>query len=384
MWEQTSSNTDQHIIMKNIYPLLFAALVIAAACSKKEAPKEAGQATSKAKITLTTEQMKAVVVKEVNQVPMAEEFTAVGEVSFDENNVVRVFPIVSGTVEKVNVSLGDYVQRGQLLASLLSTDISGYQRDYNVAKANFEVEEKNIARSEDLYKSGMLSEKDIAEARKDFANARSEFNEKKQILELYGGSSERLDATFNVVAPRSGYIVERNINEGTQIRTDLNTNIFTISDLKTIWIWANIHESDMSKVKEGDKVTVNTVAYPDKMFQGTIKKMGTMLDPQSRVIRVRTELDNSDGLLKPEMFATVIITSQTSEKVLAVPEKALVLENNNFYVMKATGNNSFEKVKVSVGRKFNQFTEVTAGIISGDNIIVEGSLFALTEANQKS
>ena len=370
--------------MKNIYPLLFVALATAAACSKKEEPKEAVQTSGKANVTLTTEQMKAVVVKEVNQVPMAEEFTAVGEVSFDENNVVRVFPIVSGTVEKVNVSLGDYVQRGQLLASLLSTDISGYQRDYNVAKANFEVEEKNIARSEDLYKSGMLSEKDIAEARKDFANARSEFNEKKQILELYGGSSERLDATFNVVAPRSGYIVERNINEGTQIRTDLNTNIFTISDLKTIWIWANIHESDMSKVKEGDKVTVNTVAYPDKMFQGTIKKIGTMLDPQSRVIRVRTELDNSDGLLKPEMFATVIITSQTSEKVLAVPEKALVLENNNFYVMKATGNNTFEKVKVSVGRKFNQFTEVTGGINSGDSIIVEGSLFALTEANQKS
>jgi cobalt-zinc-cadmium efflux system membrane fusion protein len=371
--------------MRNIHSLIFAALIIAAtACSKKEEAKEVVPTDGKSGITLTSDQMKTVVVKEVNPVPLAEEFTAVGEVSFDENNVVRVFPIVSGTVEKVSVSLGDYVQRGQLLASLLSTDISAYQRDYNVAKANLEVEQKNIARSEDLYKSGMLSEKDIAEARKDFANSNSEFNEKKQILELYGGSSERLDATFRVVAPRSGFIVERNINEGTQIRTDLNTNIFTISDLKTIWIWANVHESDMSKVKEGDKVTVKTVAYPGKTFEGTIKKIGTMLDPQSRVIRVRTELNNEDGLLKPEMFATVIITSQTSEKVIAVPEKALVLENNNFYVMRATGANSFEKIKVDVGRKFNQFTEVTGGLNAGDSIIVEGSLFALTAANQKS
>lgn len=370
--------------MKNINPLFIAALVLASACSKKEEKKEPVQTSNSSALTLSAEQMKTVVVKEVNAVPVADEFTAVGEVSFDENNVVRVFPIVSGTVEKVSVSLGDYVQRGQLLASLLSTDISAYQRDYNVAKANREVEEKNLARSEDLYKSGMLSEKDIAEARKDFANSTSEFNEKKQILELYGGSSERLDATFRVVAPRSGFIVERNINEGTQIRTDLNTNIFTISDLKTIWIWANIHESDMAKVKEGDKVTVKTVAYPDKTFNGTIKKIGTMLDPQSRVIRVRTELDNSDGLLKPEMFATVIITSQTSEKVLGVPEKALVLENNAFYVMRATGANTFEKVKVEVGRKFSEFTEITGGIEPGDSIIVEGSLFALTAANQKS
>jgi len=370
--------------MKNINPLFIAVLILAAACSKKEETKVAVQTTGKSNVTLTAEQMKSVVVKQLEQVPVADEFTAVGEVSFDENNVVRVFPIVSGTVEKVSVSLGDYVQRGQLLATLLSTDISAYQRDYNVSKANLDVEQKNLARNEDLYKSGMLSEKDIAEARKDFANATSEFNEKKQILELYGGSSERLDATFRVVAPRSGFIVERNINEGTQIRTDLNTNIFTISDLKSIWIWANIHESDMAKVKEGDKVSVKTVAYPDKTFYGTIKKIGTMLDPQSRVIRVRTELDNSDGLLKPEMFATVIITSQTSEKVLGVPEKALVLENNNFYVMKATGANTFEKIKVEVGRKFTQFTEVIEGLKAGDSIIVEGSLFVLTAANQKS
>jgi cobalt-zinc-cadmium efflux system membrane fusion protein len=371
--------------MKNIYPLFIVVLVLAAACSKKEETKEQPvQKTGPTEVTLTAEQMKAVVVQEVNREPMAEELAAVGEVSFDETNVVRVFPIVSGTVEKVTVSLGDYVQRGQLLASLLSTDISAYQRDYNIAKANVEVEEKNIKRSEDLYKSGMLSEKDIAEARKDFANSKSEFEEKKQILELYGGSSERLDATFNVVAPRSGYIVERNINEGTQIRTDLNTNIFTISDLKTVWIWANIHESDMAKVKEGDLVTVRTVAYPDKTLHGTIKKIGTMLDPQSRVIRVRTELDNKDNLLKPEMFATVNIKSQNSEKVLAVPEKALVLENNNFYIMKAINANTFEKVKVTIGRKFAEFTEVTSGLNAGDKIIVEGSLFALTAANQKS
>jgi membrane fusion protein, heavy metal efflux system len=367
----------------NINFLFLALLILAVGCEKKEEVKEAAP-SPKGQVALTADQMKTVKVEDVNQVPVAEEFTAVGDVSFDENNVVRVFPIVSGTVEKVNVSLGDYVKRGDLLASLLSTDISTYQRDYNIAKSNLEVEEKNMARSNDLYKSGMISEKDFAEAKKDFSNATSEFNEKKQILELYGGSSERLDATFRVFAPRSGYIVERNINEGTQIRTDNNTNIFTISDLKTIWIWANVHESDLAKVKVNDLVTVTTIAYPDKVFKGTIKKIGTMLDPESRVIRVRTELDNADGLLKPEMFATVIITSQTTERVVAVPQKSLVLENNNFYVMKESGSNTFVKVKVEVGRRFNDFIEILGGLQAGDRVIVEGSLFALTAYNQKS
>ncbi|MEJ0054868.1 MAG: TolC family protein [Bacteroidota bacterium] len=90
----------------------------------------------------------------------------------------------------MNVSLGDYIKKGQILATILSTDISTYQRDYNIAKSNYEVAESNLTRSTELYKSGMLSSKEYAEAQKDFSNNLSEFNEKKQILELYGGSNK--------------------------------------------------------------------------------------------------------------------------------------------------------------------------------------------------
>lgn len=359
-------------------------MIIFTGCSKKEEVTAVESASVKSQLTLSAEQMKEMQLAEVNNVPMAESFTAVGEVSFDEDNVVRIYPIVSGSVEDVSVSLGDYVKKGQLLATILSTDISVFQRDYNVAKADLEVTDKNMSRAQELYTSGMMSEKDFAEAKKEYTNAKSEFNEKRQILELYGGSSERLDATFRVQAPRSGYIVERNVNAGTQIRTDNGTNIFTISDLKTVWIWANVHESDLAKVSEGDYVNVTTIAYPDKQFKGTITKIGTMLDPASRVIRVRTELNNENGLLKPEMFATVLITSKTSEKVLAIPQGAIVLENNRHFVMKETTAGSFEKVLINVGRKFNNYAEVTEGLIEGDKIVVKGSLFALTAFNQKN
>ncbi len=352
------------------------------ACSKTSDKKIEAKAPAN-QISFADEQLKYVKIDTVRKIPAMDEFAAVGEVSFDENNVIRVYPIVSGSVNKVNVSLGDYVKKGDILATILSTDISTYQRDYNIAKANYEVAESNLVRSTELYKSGMLSAKEYAESQKDFSNAFSEFNEKKQILELYGGSEKDLDAMFRVVAPRSGYIVERNINEGTQIRNDNATNIFTISDLETIWVWANVHESDMAKVQVGDFVTVKTIAYPDKEFKGTIKKIGTMLDPQSRVIRVRTELVNKDGLLKPEMFANVIITPKNFVKVLAVPQSAIVLENNNYFVMKEVGHNVFEKVQIKVGRNYDRNTEVTAGLQEGDRIISEGSLFVLTGYNLK-
>jgi len=358
-------------------------LMACLSCKKKQDTKVTVADANPTQITISQEQAKNISIEEVGFVAVTDEFTAVGEVSFDEQNVVRIYPIVSGSVERVYASLGDYVQRGQLLATLLSTDISLFQKDYNVAKADLEVTEKNLDRAQELYKSGLMSEKDFAEARKDHVNAKSEFSEKKQILELYGGSSDRLDAMFRVIAPRSGYIVERNINEGTQIRTDNNTAIFTISDLKTVWIWANVHESDMAKVSEGDKVSVKTIAYPDKTFHGSIKKIGTMLDPASRVIRVRTELANEDGKLKPEMFATILITPKSKDKALAVPDKAIVLENNNHYVMRVAGDLTFEKILVGVGRKFNNLTEVTEGLKEGDKIVVNGSLFVLTAFNLK-
>lgn len=310
-----------------------------------------------------------------------ENFTVVGEVSFDEDNVVRVYPIVSGSVEKVYVSLGDYVKKGQLMATYLSTDISMYQRDYNVSKSNLDVAQKNMSRAKELYQTNVISQKELEDAQRDLNNAKSEFNEKKQVLQLYGGSTESLDAIFKVTAPISGYVVERNVNEGMQIRNDNGTNSFTISDLKTVWVWASIYESDLSKVAVGDDVEVKTIAYPDKIFYGKIKTVGTMLDPQSRVIKVRIDLDNSDFLLKPEMFATVLIKPKIKGTALTVPTLSLVFENNKYFVIKDIGANKFEKVAVTPGISNGSYTYIEKGLEVGDIIVNKGSLFINTAIN---
>ncbi|HCW09368.1 MAG TPA: hypothetical protein DGG95_18590 [Cytophagales bacterium] len=366
--------------MKNIH-FLFVILLMTSCGGSKKKEKQAVP-LAKDKLKLSESQMAHIKVDTVHEQTLADQLVAVGEVSFAEDNVVRIYPIVSGTVEKIFVSLGDYVQKGQSLATLLSMDMSQIQRDYNIAKSNFSVEEKNLARAQELFSAGMMSEKEFAGAKKDYNNALSELNERTQILKLYGGSSSDLDAIYNVMAPRSGYIVERSITEGTQIRNDNNTNIFTISDLKTVWVWASIHESDLAKVSEGDEVVVKTIAFPDKIFTGRVNKIGTMLDPDSRVIKIRTELNNNEGLLKPEMFANVVITPKVSEKAIVVSNSSIILENNQNYVMVKVSKNEFRKVQIKTGRVFHYYTEVLSGVTVGEAIVTEGSLFVLTAFNQ--
>ncbi|QHT66879.1 efflux RND transporter periplasmic adaptor subunit [Rhodocytophaga rosea] len=357
--------------------------VLLSSCNKEKPAEQSTESKKGEGVTLPDESLNYTKVDTVEMIPDSDEFTVVGEVSFDEDNVVRVFPIVSGSVEGVNVSLGDYVQKGQLLATILSTDISTYQGDYNIAKSNFEVADKNLKRAKELFATNVISERDLAQAQNDFNNAQSEFKKRKQILELYGGSSQNLDALYKVYAPNSGYIVERNINQGMQIRTDNASTMFTISDLKTVWVWANVYESDLSKIHEGDEVQVRTIAYPDKIFTGQIKKIGTMLDPASRVIKVRTELDNREGLLKPEMFATVIISPKKTNEVLAIPTSALVIENNAFWVMKEIKENTFTKVKIKPGKTIRNYTEIHEGLAAGDKIVTEGALFLTTSYNNQ-
>ncbi len=367
--------------MKNINFLVAIFFLMASCGGDKKKEKQDAQ-LDKTKLVLSQSQMEHIKIDTVRQQRLADQLAAVGVVSFAEDNVVRIYPIVSGTVEKIFVSLGDYVQKGQRMATMLSMDMSQIQRDYNISKSNFSVEEKNLARAQELFSAGMMSEKEFANAKKDYNNALSELNERTQILKLYGGSSSDLDAVYNVVAPRSGYVVERSITEGTLIRNDNNTNIFTISDLKTVWVWASIHESDLSKVAEGDEVQVKTIAYPDKVFTGRVKKVATMLDPSSRVIKIRTELSNNEGLLKPEMFATVLLTPKTSEKITVISNTSIILENNQSYVMVETGKNEFKKVQVRTGRVFHYFTEVLDGVEIGQHVVTEGSLFVLTAFNQ--
>lgn len=370
-------------IFKKIIYILIIVSTAAISCGKKEEkPSEIRQ--PKNFVKLDSLALKNIKTETVEIKDYEEYLTVVGEVSFDEDHVVRIYPIVSGSVENINFSLGDYVKKGQLMATILSTDISEYQRDYNIAKANLDVALKNYERMKQLHASNFASDKDLQMAETEYKNAKAEFTGKKQILELYGGSADKTDAVFNVYAPISGYLVERNVNQGTQIRTDNSTNMFTLSDLKTVWVWANVYESDISRIHVGDTVSATTISYPDIEFKGSVQKINNVLEPESRVIKVRTEIPNEGELLKPEMFATVKIKPQTTIKTMAVLTSGIFLERSESYMIRKTATGEFEKVKVATGRIFNGHTEILDGLKEGDVVVYEGALLIANEINNQN
>jgi cobalt-zinc-cadmium efflux system membrane fusion protein len=176
-----------------------------------------------------------------------------------------------------------------------------------------------------------------------------------------------------------GYIVEKNVNEEMEIRSDNGTNIFTVSALNTVWVLADVYESDLSKIKLGDEVEVTTIAYEGKVFKGTIGQVGNLLDPQTKTMKIRIVMDNPDGLLKPEMFAVVKVHIANPGKQVAIPSSAVLFDNNLFYVMVRKDRNTFEKRQVVLGPILGKSTYIKDGVKQGEIFVTEGSL--LVESN---
>lgn len=349
-------------------------------CNKKEKDPEKTDPINNL-ISLSPEQMKSIQLDTARLIDDVMELNLNGKVSFDDNKVTKVFPLVSGTVQEVNVSLGDYVKKGTILAIVKSPDISDIQIQYQAAQANLNIAQRNLDIAKELYRTNVNSEKEYLNSQNDFKLAQGQVNKLKQQLNILGSIDNGADAIYKILAPLDGYIVEKNVNEGIQLRSDNASNLFTISSLKTVWVLADVYESDISRIRLGESVEIYPIAYPDKIFKGNIQEINSLLDPQSKVLKARIILDNPEGLLKPEMFAVVKVYVKQAGKVIAVPTKSVVMDNNNYYVMVQHAIGSFEKRPVKIERSLGKISFIKGGLKPGEIVVSDGSLLVLNYNN---
>ncbi|MCK8494023.1 MULTISPECIES: efflux RND transporter periplasmic adaptor subunit [Spirosoma] len=309
------------------------------------------------------------------------ELTLNGTVTFDQDNVVRVFPLVSGNVQKTTASLGAYVQKGQDLALIRSGDISNYTNDYQADKSDLDVAKQNFKNVEAQYKAGFASQTDYLTAQSNLKKAQDELGKSTNILRVYGGSTAGTGQPyFTVKAPIAGYIVEKNVNTGQDLRSDNQDPLYTISSLQKIWVLANVYEQDIPEIKQNQAVDIQVLAYPDKTFKGIISNVSSVLDEQARVLKVRIVLDNKDGLLKPDMFATIHVHLPNTgvagtDQALAVAQKAVVFDRDHYYVIVQTGRDKYEVREVKVVKNTTRYAFVEGGNLKpGDTVVTEGSL----------
>lgn len=355
----------------NKYILILACLITVGfiACSEKKEDKVAVK-----KFVLSDTMSKMIAIDSVSSCYINDEITLNGEISFNENSVNKVFPRSSGQVVECKVTLGDKVQAGQVLAILKSADVAGNYADLSSANSDIIITKRQLDNTEALYKNGISSEKEYTEAKQNYEKALSAKGKIQSIININGGSGSNAGGTYNLISPISGYIVEKKVNTGNFIRADMGDNLFTISDLKNVWVNANVFEADIPKVKEGFAVQVTTLTYPDKIIPGKIDKMSQVLDPTNKTLRVRIKLENPDLLLRPEMFARVIVTNKENLKAICIPTKALISLNGKSYVVTYKSKSEMKIAEVNILKNGDNRTYLIDGVVPGEKIITQNQL----------
>jgi membrane fusion protein, heavy metal efflux system len=274
-----------------------AAIMVACKADLKQAPEK------KEPICISDSMAKIIQIESAGIENINDELKLSGEISFDDNKVVKVFPFSSGQVLAVKVTIGDKVAKGQTLAIIKSADVAGNYSDLSTAGNDLAIAKKQMENAESLFQSGIASEREYIEAKESYNKALSTANKTKDLIAINGGGHTAANGTYIITSPMSGYVVEKKINQGGFIRNDNADNLFTIGDISDVWVWANVYESDISRVKEGYKASITTLAYPGKSFIGIIDKVNQVLDPITKVMKIRIRLPNNQSLLKPEMFS---------------------------------------------------------------------------------
>lgn len=364
---------QQNRIMKNSLYILFISSVLFA-CSKNETK----QNNTSNKPVLNDSMLATIETYPAIKEHVTGTLKLTGKVTPDNNKVVEIFPLVSGNVKEVSVELGDYVKKGQVLATIHSGEIATIQQELIDAKSNVQLREKQYSVAQDLYNAKLNSETDVIAASKLLDQAKSEL---RKIQEVASILKVNKSSEYSVIAPISGFIIDKKINIDMQLRSDRSDNLFTIADINDIWISANVYEVDISKVKEGLSAKISPVSYPEKSLKGKVDKIFNVLDPVSKTMQARIVLNNSDYSLKPEMNTMVELQYFEDKQLVAIPSSAIIFNSNKNYVLVFHDKKNIEIREVDVYKNTNGKTYLLGGLESGENIILKNQLYIFETLN---
>ena len=349
-----------------------------AACSKPAPTTEEPKETKK--FSLSDQTLKELAFDTVRLEPVRNEQSFSGQVVTNGDKTTKVFPLVGGVVEKLNVELGDHVEKGQVLAVIRSGEIADIQNQNSTAGTDLDIARKNLSVAEDQYKAGLAAERDVILARNELRKAQSNLGKTNKQLGIYGVSQ---DGRYTIKAPISGFITDKNVTQGMQY-TNANTDadgFFTIADLDQVWVLANVFEADIATVKVGYQADITTLSYPDKHFRGVVDKVFNVLDPDSKALKVRIKLPNPGYLLKPEMYAQGRILNTEKEKMLTVPTTAIVFDKDRDYMLVYKSKTQVDTRPVKVVKTVGDVSYVTGGLKAGETIITKNQLLVYDELN---
>ncbi len=211
----------------------------------------------------------------------------------------------------------------------------------------------------------------MEEAQSDYDKAVAENKRATAVVSI----NKSNDQGYVVKSPISGFVIEKNLTDNTQVRADNSTNLFTIADLSDVFVLINIYESDISNIQTGDPVKITTLSYPDKVFTGKIDKIYDVLDPDNKVVKARVKIDNPGNKLKPEMFANVIIKAKSGESLPVINTRGLIFDNDKNYVIVVDGKAKVHVQQIDIAKRVEDRAYIRAGLKPGDRIVASRQLY---------
>jgi membrane fusion protein, heavy metal efflux system len=330
--------------------------------------------------TIPQDQMSHVQIVTVQPSKLTRTLRLTGAVAYNAFSTTPVITQVGGPVAKILVVPGDRVKRGQPLLEVSSPDYSLLLAAYLKARDTFRVADKNYQRAQDLFAHHAIADRDLLQAESDRIQAQADLSAAEEGMKILGIPKPEdlekspISAQIPLLAPIGGEVVERLVSPG-QVMQAGTTQAFTISDMSTVWVMANIYQGDLAYVKDGDQATITTDSYPEK-FSGKISFISPALDPNTRTLQARIVVDNPGGKLKKDMYCVATVTAGTISNAIAVPDSSILRDDENQpFVYVATSSNQFGRRQVDIGQSENGQTRILKGLSPGDKVAANGSLF---------
>lgn len=378
--------------------------VLALAGCGRQAPVEAGAEAAKEAPSSTQVQVDEKMQREmgletqaVERRRIADAIRAEGRITMNEERTWRVGAVTEARVRRVHVNIGDRVDAGKVLAGIHSHDIHESRAQYRKAAAELEHRRSALEtarrardRAKRLHelKAGSLADleqaeaavraaqSDLSAADADLSRARLHLVEFLQVSleehpEHSPGESDHPEDLIPVKSPAAGTVVSREVSVGSVVTA--GAPMFTISDLSTVWMLAQVNEQHLAKLRTGMTVRVDVQAYPEQPFQGRITRLGDEFDPATRTVRARIELANRQAKLKPEMYATARIETGSGAPLLMTPDSSIQDLNGQPVVFVRKSAAVFEVQPVKTGRRQDGWTEIQQGLAEGARVVTKGA-----------
>lgn len=302
-----------------------------------------------------------------------------GKIVYDESLTSRISSPVAGRVVGSPVALGTPVKTGSTLLEMDSPDVADAEADFAKAQAAATLASHTLTRQQELFAGKAISRKELERAQSDLSSAHSDLQRAQDRIKNLHLSARQADGRFGLRATVPGVVVERNVNPGMEVRPDLDTPLYVVSDLQHLTVLMEVFEVNIGKIKLGQQVSVAVPAYPGESFPATVQYIGQVLDETTRTVQVRCTLDNPGNRLMPGMYATIMVASAESDLAFVIPLTAVFTEDDADYVFIALDDNHYRQRQVQIGLRLKDQAVVSQGLDANELLVTEGALMLRAE-----